>query len=54
MSILHLDGKVSMVSSDSIPDHHNSLTLLGLIETQTLTQRSHKLHLWFGNLKGTN
>lgn len=51
MSVLHLDGKVAMVGPDGITDHHSRLTPLGLIHTQTLTQRSHKLLLWFRNLK---
>ncbi len=53
MNVLHLNGEVAVVCSDSIADHHRRLTPLGLIQTQTLTQRSHKLLLWFGNLKGT-
>jgi len=52
VSVLHLDGEVSVVDSDGIADHQCSLTPLGLIQTQTLTHRSYKLLLWFRNLKG--
>lgn len=53
MSVLHLNGEVAVIGSDSVTDHHRRLTPLGLIQTQTLTQRSHKLLLWFRNLKET-
>lgn len=53
VSILHVDGEVTVIGSASITDHQHSLTLLGLIQTQTLTQWSHKLLLWFRNLKAT-
>lgn len=53
MSVLHLDGEVAMVSSDGVTYHHHRLTLLGLIQTQTLTKWSHKFLLWFRNLKVT-
>lgn len=51
MSVLHLNGKVAMVGPDGVTDHHSRLTPLGLIHTQALTQRSHKLFLGFRNLK---
>ena len=53
MSVLHLDGEVAMVNSDGVTDHQSSLTFLALIQTQTLTQWSHKLLLWLRNLKAT-
>lgn len=53
MSVLHLDGEGAMVGSDSVTDHHCRLTLFGLIQTETLTQWSHKLFLWFRYLKIT-
>lgn len=51
MSVFHLDSEVAMVDSDSITDHQCRLALLGLVYTQTLTQGSHKLLLWFWNLQ---
>lgn len=51
VDVLHLDGEVSVVGSDGVTDHQGRLPPGGLIQTQALTQRSHKLLLRFRNLE---
>lgn len=50
MSVLHMDGEASVICSDSFPDHQHALALLGLIQTQTLPQRTYKLLFWLRKL----
>lgn len=51
MCVFHLDSEAAVIGSDGITDHQCRLSLLGLVYTQTLTQGSHKLLLWFWNLQ---
>lgn len=51
VDVLHLNGEVSMVGSDSVTDHQGRLPPGGLIQTQALTQWSHKLLLRLRNLE---
>ena len=51
MLVLHLDGEDTVVGPNGISDHQGCLALLGLVKTQTLPHRGHKLFLWLRNLQ---